>query len=387
MKIAVLSNTLNPHMKPLADEMYKIIGNDFKYIEGYDIEDERKIFGWTNSDRVPYLMNISNKKQTDECIRIILDYDAIVFGANPYMYHLIKDRIAEGKLTYLQTERLFKRSIIQILYPPRALSLMQQRVLTSWKKNVHVLAASAYLTWDYRRIGANTDRIYKFGYHVNTIEDITISKHCMEKDVKLACLGRLVGCKNFDDAIKLVGMLSSSGINAQLEIGGTGPVERELRELAKSLSIEDRIHFKGNIQTSEVKEFMLNTDIFLFTSGLREGWGVTLNEAMAHGCAVVANDAAGSTPWLIDDMENGMIYKHGNMKSLYKKTETLINDQNLFQNVRQNALSTIKNEWNAVVAAERLISVISKELSGKKITFSEGIMSKAEIFKNNYYSS
>lgn len=385
MKIAILSNTLNPHMKPLADEMYKMLGDDFKYIEGCKIEDERKAFGWGDSNKVPYLFNLTNDDHREECNKIISNYDAIVFGANPYMYRHIKKRISECKLTFLQTERIFKRSIMQILYPPRAYSFLQQRVLTSWKKNVYILATSAYLAWDYKRIGANTDRIYKFGYHVNKNQGGEINKKRLSKELTLMCLGRLVDLKHFDEAIRLLSMLVNSGYDAKLKIGGVGPAENKLKELARALSLENRVIFMGAIMSSDVKNFMESGDMFLFTSGFREGWGVTLNEAMACGCAIVASDAAGSTPWLIEDRKNGVIYRHGNIQSMYEKTIALLDDQDLVLRIRKNAYESIVNKWNATIAAERLIKSVADVLSGENVFFSEGIMSKAEVIKNNYY--
>jgi glycosyltransferase involved in cell wall biosynthesis len=385
MNIAILSNTLNPHMKPLADEMYRILGNEFRYIEGSVIENERKAYGWSTPYRVPYLLNIEDDEQNLECERIIREFDAIVFGANPYMFHYIKRRIADGKLTYLQTERLFKRSIIQILFPPRTISILQQRVLTSWRSNVHVLATSAYLAWDYKRIGANTNRIFKFGYHIDKSDSISIARHSISGAVKLLCLGRIHELKHFDDAIRLIEMLIHSGIDAYLEIGGIGPDEYKLRELVKTLCLKERVKFLGAVASSDVKRIMQGADIFLFTSDYREGWGVTLNEAMSCGCAVVASDAAGSTPWLIEDMYNGIIYKHGDILSLFNKTMMLIKNQEMFYNVQQNAFETIRNSWNSRVAAERLIEVITSELLGERISFTEGIMSKVDIIKNNYF--
>lgn len=385
MKIAILSNTLNPHMKPLADEMYKLIGSEFKYIAGRSIGDERKNIGWSYGSDAPYLLNMEVESHKKEISHIIEHYDAVVFGANPYMYQNIAERIASGRLTYLFTERLFKRSIVQLIYPPRALMIQKQRVLTSWMKNVRILAASAYVAWDYHRIGANTSHIYKMGYHVRKSNFAKDDVQKNTNSLHMVCLGRFLAYKHFDEAIRLIRKLNDSGVNAYLQIAGSGPSEKKWKKLSEKLALKDRVCFCGSLYVEDVEKFLRESDVMLFTSGFGEGWGVVLNEAMANGCAIIASDAAGSTPWLIKDAQNGYIYKHGSIDSLFSKTMKLIENKETVSSIRQRAIETIHDEWNASIAAERLTDVISRELSGNTFFYNDGIMSKAPIIKNNFY--
>ena len=124
---------------------------------------------------------------------------------------------------------------------------------------------------------------------------------------------------------------------------------------------------------------MERASIYLFTSDRQEGWGAVLNEAMNSGCAIIASHLAGSTPYLIQNGENGMIYHSGDLKALYQSLEILLENPGIQYELGLKAYETIINEWNAEVAAERLLSLSEYILEGKEFNelFRSGPCSKA----------
>ena len=96
-----------------------------------------------------------------------------------------------------------------------------------------------------------------------------------------------------------------------------------------------------------------------------EGWGAVLNEAMNSGCAVVASNAAGSTPFLIEDGKNGFSYSYGDINALYRAVTTLLENPERRCEMGVKAYETIVNEWNADNAAERLVCLADRILSGE----------------------
>jgi glycosyltransferase involved in cell wall biosynthesis len=97
---------------------------------------------------------------------------------------------------------------------------------------------------------------------------------------------------------------------------------------------------------------MEKASVYLFTSSRKEGWGAVLNESMNSGCAVVASYDAGSVPFMVRDGENGFTFN--NKKDLFKKTEKLLADDELRKKLGKNAYITVRDKWNAELAAERL---------------------------------
>ena len=134
---------------------------------------------------------------------------------------------------------------------------------------------------------------------------------------------------------------------------------------------------------------MEKAEIFLFTSNREEGWGAVLNEAMNSKCAVVCSHACGSTPYLVCDGENGLVFESENFSDFYKKVRFLIDNPKAREEISNNAYLTIKDEWNAKTACDKLIALINEVLSGNKNPnpFNLGVCSKAEILKDNWYKT
>lgn len=386
MKFVLLTNTLNPHMKPLADALYARLSKDFRYIQRFKIDEERKRLGWTTQEDIPYLMNIANPSEEKECRRWVNESDVVLFGANPCMFDDIRDRIWQNKKTFLLSERLFKYGILQFFYLPHTLRYIRQRVLPSWKSNIYILCASAYLPWDYKRIGANTERMFRFGYHPYSIrydEEALMQQKNVEK-LKVLCVGRMINLKHTDDAIKVISRLLKQGYNVDLDIIGVGPYEKMLRALVREDGITEHVNFLGSMQPEKVRKHMEKANIFVFNSDFREGWGAVLNEAMNSGCAVVACRAAGSVPWLIQDGVNGFFYHCRDLDELYQKTKALVEDSVLREQVGRAAYHTIVDVWNADTAAERLIRIAEATSGMSSVSYDVGPMSKANIVKNNW---
>ena len=121
---------------------------------------------------------------------------------------------------------------------------------------------------------------------------------------------------------------------------------------------------------------MKKTDIFLFTSDRNEGWGAVLNESMSNACAVVANREIGSVPYLVEDGKNGLVYERKDKNSRYNCVKKLIVNKSLRETLGKNAYDTIKNVWNAEVAADRLLTLIDSINNSTTVPYTTGPCSK-----------
>jgi glycosyltransferase involved in cell wall biosynthesis len=106
---------------------------------------------------------------------------------------------------------------------------------------------------------------------------------------------------------------------------------------------------------------------------------------MNSACAVVANSAIGSVPFLVENGVNGCIYEDGDIDDLYTKVKSLLDNENERKQIAKNAYATMENEWNAENAAKRFTLLCEKMLSGeyKPFPYESGVCSKAEILKDN----
>ena len=250
-----------------------------------------------------------------------------------------------------------------------------------------MLCASAYASYDYSRVLAFKNRSYKWGYFpkLSDYEDVDgLIKD--KKEGSLLWVGRLIDWKRACDAINVVKRLKENGYNVTLNIIGSGALENEIRAQIEEENLGDYIKMLGSMKPQQVRVYMEESQIYLFTSNFNEGWGAVLNESMSSACAIVASHAIGSAPYLIENGINGYIYQNQNEQDLYNKVKSLLDDGEKTRGFGKKAYLTMKNLWNAKVCAKRFIELCKVLKSQKQANlFESGPCSKAEILKNDWY--
>lgn len=362
MKIVFVSNYFNHHQKPFCEEMYKRLGEEFAFIATTMMREERKQLGYVQNDQPKYvLLAYEGDEQRNKAHSLINDADVVIAGSAPN--EMLLQRIRQNKLLFRYSERPFKKkaSFLKKIY-----FAIKFRKNDLGKKNIYMLCASAYAASDYASVGMYKGRTFKWGYFPEVkkynIDHLLSQK---QKNTLMWC-GRFIDWKHPDDAIQVARKLKESGYDFCLNMIGAGVMEEQLKQLVKDYELEDRVHFLGPMPPERVRSYMEEAGIYLFTSDRQEGWGAVLNESMNSGCAVVANHAIGSVSYLMKNGENGMIYESSNVDMLYEKVKYLLEHPETQKILGKAAYQTMVSEWNAKVAAERLLHLSEVILSGEK---------------------
>ena len=100
--------------------------------------------------------------------------------------------------------------------------------------------------------------------------------------------------------------------NAYLVIVGCGPLEQALHT---EFIDHPKIRFTGFQNQGTMAVFYALCDIFILPSAT-ETWGLSINEAMAAGKAIIAGDACGASFDLIASGVNGFMFKRNNAEEL-----------------------------------------------------------------------
>lgn len=100
---------------------------------------------------------------------------------------------------------------------------------------------------------------------------------------------RLTREKNIALAIEAMAEVVKKLPQAGLIIVGSGPLESELKLQARSSKLEANVVFEPWVDQATLWSYYKTADLFLLTS-LYEGYGLTLAEAQAAGCPIVATD-------------------------------------------------------------------------------------------------
>lgn len=373
MKIVFLSNFFNHHQQPFSDAMYKLTSGQYYFVETEKMDEERIRLGYAMSNIPSYVLRLDDDEA--QIRNIINDADAVIIGSAPN--ELIQDRLKQGKLVIRYSERLYKRGFNWFKWPIRLL-----RFCFNYNryKNYYLLCASAYTAYDFSLTFSFLRKTFKWGYFpkFEKYENIE-SLICNKEKNSILWVGRFIDLKHPESAIEVARRLKFDGYKFTLKFIGTGELESDMVQMIKDYNLSDCVEILGSRPFYEVRKYMEQSQIYMFTSNKQEGWGAVLNESMNSACAVVASKAIGSVPFLIDDGVNGLIYKDGDIDDLYQKVKCLLDNDIKRHTLAKNAYQTMESEWNADVATERLIKLIESEFDSN--LFTSGPCSKAKIIK------
>jgi hypothetical protein len=148
-----------------------------------------------------------------------------------------------------------------------------------------------------------------------------------DRPVQLLVAGAIDSHKRQDVAIGAVAKLRDAGIDAALEILGREldpSFAAELRQLARALGLDGRVHFAG--ESDDVIGHMRAADVVLVPAG--EVTPLVLMEAMAVGTPVVAA-RMGSIPDVVEDGLSGMLVEPGDSAAMALAVRRLIDEPDL----------------------------------------------------------
>lgn len=371
MKVTFISNFHNHHQMQLCDALIQKTDNQFTFIATEKISDERLTLGYRDMNHYPYVLR-SYEDEASVIDAVIMDSDVVIYGSAPHK--MIEKRLKAGKLTFAYFERIYKKK-------PGFLNFIA-RFYVNFKlfgrySSFYLLAASAYSASDFAKTGTFIGKAYKWGYFplkkvYENPEEVLRKKN----PVKILWCGRLIDWKHPEKCITLAKALKQQNLAFEINLIGSGEMMASLEETINREGLSDCVRLLGSTSPEEVRTCMEESSVFLFTSDRNEGWGAVLNESMNCLCAVVANKAIGSVPFLMENGENGLIYEDGDDAMMIQCVERLLRDRETRERFGLRAYETIQNDWNAESAADRLIELSKALLKGEDVSFADGPCSK-----------
>lgn len=380
MKVVFISNFLTHHQVPFCLEMQKRLGEDFKFISTVKIFDWRLKLGFKDLDnQYDFVVKAyENEGSKNLAKKLTLESDVAIIGSTTD--EIIEERLKQDRLTFRYRARvfIFPDGFFKTIFDKEKLKLFYDRHIKFRKnKNLYMLCANAYGARDFNFLGLYKNKIYKWGYFLETNEydiDKLIQKKEENKRIEIIWVARFIPWKHPEIVIKLAKNLKKENLNFHIKMLGTGALEEKTKQKVKKLKLDDVVEIVGQVPSNEVKTYMEKANIFIGTSGSQEGWGAVINESMNAGCALVANRRMGSVPFLIKDNESGLIYS--SYKELEDKVKILINDKKLRTKLGKNAYKYITEKWTSSIAASNLIELFDSIINKKEYKIKEGPASK-----------
>lgn len=382
MKLVLVSNYLNPHMKPLCDAFCSHSDIEkFSFVATTPFGEERKKMGFQDSQiGVPYVVEAYGSEEKErKALDIVRDADVAIVAHAPDEY--IEVRMQADKLTFLCSERFYKfgmwRRWLYSSYKKK-----WNRFLKYKDKQLYYLTVGAYIPYELSLLGFPLNKCFQWAYFPDTLN---VSKKKFQFNrIKFFWAGRMLPVKHPEWAVDAAKMLNQKGWPFELNMAGDGKMQDSIQTKVDNFCLNKCVHLLGNCAPEKVQKYMHTSDVFLFTSDYWEGWGAVLNEAMAAGCVPIACQKAGASRVLVENGKNGFLFD--TEKELEKIMEMIVSGSVDLKAMSQAAQETINKEWNAEIAAERFVETATRIMENQKPDdYESGPMKIAKVLKARNY--
>ena len=142
--------------------------------------------------------------------------------------------------------------------------------------------------------------------------------------------------------------------SAKLLLVGEGLLKNELQQCAKRLGLEHAVVFLGALPNERLPQYYASADVYVLpsveaASGDKEGLPVTLMEALASGCAVVATDLPGNRD-LITDYNEGRLVPQRNSEAISTAVTEILANKTLRDALQRNGRDKVKRlfDWQVI---------------------------------------
>jgi len=162
-------------------------------------------------------------------------------------------------------------------------------------------------------------------------------------------IGRLEPAKAHHIFLKALKEVINSIQNFKALIIGDGSLKQEIIFLTKELNLQHNVILTG--LRKDIPELLSMADLFVLSS-TREGFPITLLEAMSCGIPSVVTNVGGNSELCIDGT-TGIIVAPNNPKALAEAIITLLTDQNLSSNFSEASKVRIQTLFTAEIMAKK----------------------------------
>ena len=176
-------------------------------------------------------------------------------------------------------------------------------------------------------------------------------------EIVILYVGRVSIEKDIDKIIKALAIIrDQNNTNFQFIVVGEGTALEQMKDLADSLNLADKVKFTGAVSRELIKYYYQIADIFAFSS-TSETFGIVIIEALASGLPILAVKAPGAVD-IITDGFNGILAEN-DIANFAEHLSVLIQDKGLRQRLSKNAQQTAK-KYCIDTVADRVLELYER---------------------------
>jgi len=327
-----------------------------------------------------FVKNISGKQDTSHFFRMItpsLNKEITEWGANAILIygwrfysHLNAIRYFKGKIP------VFFRGDSTLLNEKKGIkSLLRRKILKLVYRNIDFAFYVGQNNKDYFfKHGLNekqlifaphsidekhfedTKKIYRQNANI-----LRKNMNISAQDIVILFAGKFQKIKNPEIILKAADLLNKN-YKAENHLHflfvGNGELENILKFRAENIA---NIHFLPFQNQTQMPIIYRIADIFVLPSK-SETWGLSINEAMACGVAILASNKVGSGIDLVKDTVNGYIFDSENFDDFFRKISLLVKNKSHLIEMGRNSVEIIK-KYSVDITSQNIIDSFMNILS------------------------
>jgi len=251
-------------------------------------------------------------------------------------------------------------------------NFIRNKVINSLNKSSFVIVNSNYSKNEFVKMGVMENKLEKINPPPNFVKHVTDNEFLRQFRNKLATeyskiilfCGRLTEQKGVEYLIRAIPQIKTK--NVHLVIAGGGGQLSNLKKLATSLRLNDKITFFGRAGGVELAALYDSSDVLVCPSivdskGQTEGLGLVIPEAMESGIPVIATSVGGITDTVKNEI-NGLLVEQKDPSGIAKAIDRIISDKELKNKLIENSKETVK-EFQPRILAEKYLSIFESMLN------------------------
>lgn len=164
-----------------------------------------------------------------------------------------------------------------------------------------------------------------------------------ESDFIIGSVASLTPEKGHRDLLKAFSTIHLIVPQAKLVFIGEGPERKELQNYALTNGLAKKVLIMGS--RDDVRDLYKGFDVF-FLASYQEGLPMALLEAMASGVPVIAT-AVGAIPEVIQNKENGIIVRPGNIVEMIQAIKIMFSEEKLRNLMGERGIMTVWQKYSS----------------------------------------
>lgn len=164
-------------------------------------------------------------------------------------------------------------------------------------------------------------------------------------------------------------LITTSFPDIKILIVGDGPYLNSTKQWVQKLNLNESVRFLGNI--NDITYALSVIDVFVLPAVWREGFGLSIIEAMAVSKPVIVTNIWALNE-LVHDRVDGLLVEPRNVEQLANAMRQLLSDQQLYSKVSVNGAVMVRKEFSISQMAKHVDRLYLSMLNGSRGKSHEG---------------